>query len=82
MTVNSKCDLDAGPKLLDCKLVQDNAALNICVKLLQNLSTNEGAKAIRKFFLKNSNCDLDLGPKMLQYVRYCHTSYLCDVISK
>ena len=49
-SLNSNCDLDLGPKILDCDRVQDNAALNICVKLLQNLSINEGAKAITKFF--------------------------------
>ena len=47
--LNSNCDLNLH-KILDCKFVQDNAALNICVKLLQTLSINEGAEAITKFF--------------------------------
>ena len=36
--------------------------LNICVKLQQNRSINEGARATTVFF-KNSHCDLDLGPR-------------------
>ena len=33
----ANCDLDLGHKIQDCKLIQDNVAFNICVKLLQNL---------------------------------------------
>ena len=46
---HTNSDLDLGPKILDCKLVQDNVALNICVKY-QNLSINKGVKVMTKFF--------------------------------
>ena len=36
--------------------------LNSCMKLYQNWSINEGARAMAMFFL-NSHCDLDLGPR-------------------
>ena len=62
----SNCDLDLGPKILDCKLIQDNVALNICVKIYRNLSINKGAKAMTRVFLKVSNCDPDLGLIMLK----------------
>ena len=29
----NKCDQSLGPKILDCKLVQDTVDLKICVKL-------------------------------------------------
>ena len=59
-------DLDLGPKILDCNLIQDNVALNICGKLYQNLSISKSAKAMTKIFSKDSNFDLDLGPIMLK----------------
>ena len=57
---NRMCDLDLGLMVLDCKLVQDILTLNICMKLWQNLSINEGPRMMTKFFLKNSHCDRDL----------------------
>ena len=50
--------------MLDCKLIRDIVALNICMKLYQNLSIDNGPKAMTKvfFLLRNSNSDLDLGP--------------------
>ena len=47
---NSNCDHDFGPEIPDCKLVQDNVALNICARLYQNLSINKGTKVMIKFF--------------------------------
>ena len=35
---------------LDCKFIQDIVALNICVKLYQNLSINKGARVTTKLF--------------------------------
>ena len=52
---NSICDLDLGPYILDCKLVQDNVVLNICVKLYQNLSVSDD-----KVFLKIATVTLTL----------------------
>ena len=41
--------------------------LNICEKLEQNRSINDGARAMTMFFFKkNSHCDLDLGPRTLK----------------
>ena len=36
------------------------------MKLQQNRSINEGARAITIFFSKNSHCDLDLDPRTLK----------------
>ena len=53
--------------MLECKHVQDIVTLNICVKLYQNRSINEGTKAMTTFSSENRNCDLDLDPKILKY---------------
>ena len=36
------------------------------MKLQQNMSINEGARAMTMFFSKNSHCDLELGPRTLK----------------
>ena len=34
------------PQILNYKFVEDVVTLNICVKLFQNMSVNEGARAV------------------------------------
>ena len=46
----SHCDLDLGPRTLKVKCFQDIVILNICVKLNQNRSINNGARVMTKFF--------------------------------
>ena len=67
--------------MLECKHVQDIVTLNICVKLYQNRSINEGTKAMTTFSSENRNCDLDpdRDPKILEYkcVQYIVILQIC-----
>ena len=48
-------------------LIKTFFILNICEKIQQNRSINEGGRAMKmSFFSKNSYCALDLGPRMLK----------------
>ena len=47
---NSDFHIDLSPRELKLEFDQDIFILNICVKLQQNRSINEGARAITMFF--------------------------------
>ena len=53
LNIKRKSDLDFNHRPQKHELVQDIYTLNICVKLYENQSTDEGARTMTKcFFLK------------------------------